>query len=96
MTTKKNLTTEDPVEPSTLEELRSLQEARAGIADNLLSLEQERIQLLAAARKVDDQRTRLFEKCLIDRGLSSNTIAEIDAKTGKLLVIQTTASPPKT
>jgi hypothetical protein len=85
---KKQLSLEDPVDPETLDQLRNLQDARAGLADNLLSLEQERIQLLAAARKVDDQRGRLFEKCLIDRGVSSTAIAEIDAKTGKIVVLK--------
>jgi len=91
----KRLTLEDPVDPETLNELRSLQEARAGVADNLLSLRLEEIHLLAAARKIDDQHGRLFERCLIDRGVSAGARAEIDAKTGKVILEATPNEPRK-
>lgn len=81
---KRPLTLEDPVDPETLEQFRRLQEARQRCADNLLSLEQERIQILAAAKKIEDQKTRLFEGCLVDRGLAPTTSVEIDAKTGRI------------
>jgi len=87
----KRLTLEDPVDPETLNELRSLQEARAGVADNLLSLRLEEIHLLAAARKIDDQHGRLFERCLIDRGVSAGSMAEIDAKSGKVILMKEVA-----
>lgn len=83
-TEKKPLTAADPVDTKTLEELRTLQEARQRFADNLLTLEQEKIKLLAGAKKVDDQITRVFQGCLVERGLPPETEMEIDARTGKI------------
>ncbi len=81
---KRPLTIEDPVDAETLEQFRQLQETRQRFADSLLSLEQEKIQLLAAVKKVDDQRNRLFESCLVDRGLPPNAKIEIDGRSGKI------------
>lgn len=81
---KRPLTVDDPVDAEILQQFRSLREARDRIADSLLSMEQEKIQLLAAAKKIDDQRNRLFEGCLVDRGMAPDTGVEIDARTGKL------------
>jgi len=86
-TEKRPLTPDDPVETETLEQLRGLQEARQRFADSLLSMEQEKIQILAAVKKVDDQRNRLFQVCLVDRGMSPDTVVEIDARTGKIKVL---------
>jgi hypothetical protein len=83
-TEKRVLTSDDPVDAETLEHFRKLQEARQRFADSLLSLEQEKIQLLAAVKKLDDQRNRLFESCLVERGLAPDTQVEIDARTGKI------------
>jgi len=84
------LTALDPVPAETLEELRELQEARFDMADTLLTLKQEEIQILAAVKKLDDRRIRLFEDILIERGLAPNTRAQIDPTTGKLVL----QSPP--
>jgi hypothetical protein len=92
MNEKRPLTSADPIDAETLQQFRSLQEARDRIAGNLLSMEQEKIQLLAAAKKVDDQRNRLFQNCLVERGLSPDTDVEIDAKTGKIK-FSTTGNP---
>lgn len=81
---KRPLTADDPVEPETLDQFRRLQEARSKFANNLLSLEQEKIQLLAAVKKIDDQSSRLFEACLVERGLAPDTGVEIDPRTGKI------------
>jgi hypothetical protein len=81
---KRPLTIEDPVDAETLEQFRELQEHRQRFADSLLSLEQEKIQLLAGVKKIDDHRNRLFEGCLVERGLPPNTKVEIDARTGKI------------
>lgn len=91
----KRLTADDPVEAETLNQLRELQEARMQVAESLLDLEQERIQILAAAKRIDDQRNRVFQAILVDRGLSPNTRAEIDARSGKLiLALQNEPEPP--
>jgi hypothetical protein len=81
---KRSLTPEDPVDAETLEHFRKLQEARQRFAESLLSLEQEKIQLLAAVKKLDDQRNRLFEGCLVERGMTPDTEVEIDARTGRI------------
>lgn len=88
MEEKRPLTPEDPVDTETLEQLRRLQDTRQRLAESLLTLEQEKIQLLAAAKKVDDQRNRLFETLLVDRGLSPGTEIEIDAKTGRIKLLE--------
>jgi len=89
---KRPLTPEDPIDAETLQQFRSLQEARDQIAGNLLSMEQEKIQLLAAAKKVDDQRNRLFQNCLVERGIAPDTDVEVDARTGKIK-FTTTGNP---
>lgn len=83
---KKPLTVRDPVDPETLEQFRQLQDARQHMAETLLSMEQEKIQLLAAVKKVDDQMHRLFEGVLVARGLPPDTKVEIDGKTGRIVV----------
>jgi len=82
-----SLTPLTPVDPETLNEFGRLLETRQHFAESLLTLEQDKIQLLAAVRKVDDQRSRLFQKCLVDRGLPPDTTAEIDAKTGVVKIV---------
>ena len=88
---KRALTPDDPVDTETLEQFHRLTETRAKIADDLLSLEQDKIQLLLAAKKIDEQRTRLFEACLIDRGLPLDAAIEIDRKTGKITLTKSEA-----
>ncbi len=90
---KQALTPNDPVDTETLEQFRRLQEARQRFADNLLSLEQEKIQLLAAVKKIDDQRNRLFETCSIERGIPPQTRIEIDARSGKITILDEEEPP---
>lgn len=89
----KRLTADDPVERDVLEQLRELQESRSRIADNLLDLEQSKIQLLASAKRVDDQRGRIFQAILVSRGLSPALSVEIDARSGKLILDDPPPSP---
>lgn len=84
--TPKRLTREDPVEPELLTKLGELEQARNQIGGELLDVEQAKVRLLAAAHQLDQQRHRLFEKVLMDRGLSPKAVAEIDAKTGRIIV----------
>lgn len=79
---KRPLTPNDPVDSETLEQFRQLQEARQALADDLLAIEQRKIQLLASAKKIDEQRNRLFERCLVDRGMPPDTTVTIDSRTG--------------
>lgn len=83
---ERKLTISDPISPEILAEFKQLSEARSILASQLLDIDLTRIKLLAAAKKLVDQNARLFEAMLIERGLSPNTPAEIDPKTGLLTV----------
>lgn len=87
MTDPKRLTMNDPVSKETLLEFAQLQEARLQLADRFLQLEQDKIQLLASAKKVDDQQRRLFEAVLVERGYPPLTRVTIDARTGHLEIL---------
>lgn len=90
---QQRLTTEDPVSMEQLNKLRLLQESRMDIADRFLTLEQEKVRLLAAARRVDEEKQRVFEGILMERGLAPDATVEIDAGTGKLKVVSVTSAP---
>jgi len=85
-TETKRLSAEDPVDKATLDKLAELENARFQIGGQLLEIEQERVRLLAAAHQVDQQRQRLFEKVLLDRGLPPNAGVEINSSTGILKI----------
>lgn len=84
----KKLSPEDPVAPETLQQLRQLHEARLHLCERAVDLDQEKIQVLAAVKRLDDQKRRVFEAILVDRGLSPQTQVEIDSRTGKLVSIE--------
>lgn len=86
--TKQPLTPNDPVSPETLKKFEELDSARYELASRLLDLEQERVRLLAAAHQVDQQRQRLFEKVLLERGLDPATAVSINDKTGAINVLE--------
>jgi len=88
------LTLDDPVAPEVLQQLGQLQAARSELCDRNIMLDNEKIQLLAAVKRVDDQKTRLFEAILVERGLAPRTEVEIDRRTGKLKVLQPPGPPP--
>ena len=81
----RKLTLDDPVGADTLEKLRELEGVEAAM--QLMALEQTKIKLLAAGRRVEDERHRAFEKLLMERGLAPNTPATIDAGTGKITLV---------
>lgn len=83
----RRLTPEDSVDPETLKALEELANRRLQVADRVLDLEQEKVAALMAARDLDRQRTKIFEKVLIDRGISPTTPVEIDGKTGKIIPV---------
>lgn len=90
----KRLTAEDPIDSESLKTFNSLESARYEIGIQLLNTEQERVKLLATAHQVDQQRQRMFEKILVERGLPPNTQVEIDATTGKLTLLKRPAATP--
>lgn len=89
------LTPNDPVSKDTLEQLRQLRDVKGDLALKLLSLEQEKIRILASHRRVEDHLTRLFETILVERGLSPETDIEIDPQTGVLKVVSPEVAPAK-
>jgi len=82
------LTPESPVAKETLEEFNNLEEARFNLGLQMLQLEQSRVQLLAAAHKVDEHQKRLFERVLMERGLPVNSQVSIDSTTGQLTLVK--------
>ena len=81
---EKKLTINDPVDPETLRKLDAVHVARQQLATQLLDLEEEKVRLLVAARPLRDERNKLFEKILIDRGLPPSFSVDVDLETGKL------------
>lgn len=93
--TPQRLTPDDPISPEQLNQLALLQNSHQDIADRLLVLEKEKVKLLAASRRLDDERQRVFESILVDRGLAPNADVEIDASTGKIKVFNESAAAPQ-
>jgi hypothetical protein len=91
----KKLTPSDPIAKEVVEKFAELEDARINIGLQLLSLEQNRVKLLAAAHMAEDQKKRLFEQVLVERGLPVTTRAEIDSKTGVLSVLEPGETPGK-
>jgi len=83
----KNLTVADPVPMEVLGQFSKLDEARFNLGGRLLLIEQDRVRILAAAHRIDEQKQRLFEQILMERGLPITTQVEIDSKTGILTLL---------
>ena len=84
---KSALTLSDPVQADVLAKFSELDGARYELGLRLLELEQERVRVLAAAHQVDQQRQRLFEQVLIERGLQPGTPVSINDKTGEIKLL---------
>jgi hypothetical protein len=91
MAETKKLTPLDPVDTATLSDFNRLEGARYELAVQLLDLEQDKVRLLAASHKIDEQRKRTFERILMERGLPPDTQVQVDSTTGMLKVL----TPPK-
>lgn len=89
----KKLTPNDPVDAATRKKLEELGAARYDVADKLLELEQEKVKILVAANRIDEERNRIFEKILMDRGLPPTTPIEIEAQTGNIRLLRPVAPP---
>lgn len=91
--TEKKLTVNDPVPPELLRRIGELTGARYDLADRLLDLEQQKVSILVSAKQIDDEKTRVFNKILMDRGLPPNTPIEIDGESGLIKVHQLPTPP---
>ena len=89
----KKLSADDPVAPEMRQQLRQLHDARLHMCERAVDLDQEKIQVLAAIKRLDDQKHRVFEAILVERGLPPQTQVEIDGRTGKLKPLQQPESP---
>ena len=76
------LTLDDAVNPEVLAKLHQCQTASAQVATRFLRLEQEKIQLLAMAKRIDEENNKIFAMLLQERGLPQNTA--VDLVDGKL------------
>lgn len=84
---EKKLTVNDPVDATTMKHLAEVDETRKMLAAQLLDLEEEKIRLLVAARPLRDERDKVFQKILMDRGLPPDFPVDID-ETGKLFPLK--------
>lgn len=82
------LTANDPVSPEVLSRLQQVVGARAQLLEQLMELEQTKVQILVGERQLILEKDRLIEKTLTDRGFDPKTPVEIDAQTGIISVIQ--------
>ncbi len=82
--TERRLTINDPVSQETVQQLRQIQSAQADLGLELLRLEQRKIQVLAVAKKLDEQHQRVFQAILVERGLEPSTPVELDGVSGKI------------
>lgn len=89
----RRLTLDDPVEEGIIEQLGQLQDSWMSLAERNTHLDQEKIHILAALKRIDDEKGKIFERALIERGLSPVLAVEIDAKSRKLKVLQD--APPE-
>lgn len=86
------LTLTDPVTQEEREYLQQLNQAKSGVADKLLAVELERVNLIATARRIDLQMKEVFKKILVDRGQAPDCVAQVDLETGAIQMGPTQAS----
>lgn len=85
----------DPVGVEDLARLRELSMARDNIAHKLLSLELEKIAILAAGRRVDEEHDALLRRIMTDRGIAPSDAIDINPRTGEIAVESSRESQPK-
>lgn len=89
------VTPNDPVDELTRKKLDELGNVRLDIADRLLDMEMERIRLLVSVQRLDEERIKIFDKILMDRGLPPGTPVEVEAQTGALKILRPAKPEPK-
>lgn len=94
-TGERRLTINDPVPAEVIQQFRQIQTAQADIGLEFLRLEQRKIQLLAASKKLDEQHQRIFQALLVERGVDPAMPAELDGQSGKLVLqVETRPAEP--
>lgn len=92
--TEQRLTLNDPVSKEEREYLQQLSQAKSGVADKLLELELEKVNLIAAARRIDLQIKGVFQKILVDRGQAPERMIQVDLDTGTIQMAQPSVQTP--
>ncbi len=83
------LTANDPVDAATLKRIGEIQGRRFQLGEMLLDLEQEKVKILVEGRRLDEERTRIFNQVLTSRGLAPTVPVEVDPETGKITLLKT-------
>jgi hypothetical protein len=83
-----------PVSPAELNRMTELDNAYMELGARLLDLENDKVKILVSARRIEEEKQRLFEKILMDRGIAPSTPVEIDRETGALSVIRRPGQEP--
>lgn len=92
---EERLTINDPVSVEEMARIDQLDMARQGIANENLLLDQKKIQLLGAAKRVDAEYQRVFDQILVDRGLEPGTPVSI-GKDNRLKILRPKEPPVPT
>jgi len=80
----RRLTIDDPVDAESRARFVVIQESRLRVSERLMDLELERVKLIRSVSALDNERQKLFERILIERGLSPSQRVSIDAETGQI------------
>lgn len=88
MSDTKRLTVEDPIDQTTLTQFAELEGHKNQLGGRLIDIKAEEVKIMVAARRIDEEKQRLFEKVLVDRGLHPSTAVEIEASTGLIRVLR--------
>lgn len=77
-------TINDPVDAETLARLSDLEQTEMRLGKQLIGLRSDELRIMVAARRIEDERQRLFEKVLIDHGVHPSAVVNIDGTTGRI------------
>jgi len=92
--TSKRLTLQDPVGKDVLDKLAELEMSDAQSALNLMDLVQEKVHLVAVGRRIREEKNKIFQKILMERGLPPVASVTIDKDTGRLTLNEPQVMPP--
>ena len=84
----------EPVAVEDLARLRELSLARDNVAHKLLSLELEKIPLLAAGRRIDEEHDVLLRRIMTERSIPFTSQVDINPRTGEIMVQSAEALHP--
>lgn len=89
------LTISDPMSKETLARFQELAEAKSVLCEQYFDLDAEKIRLTVAIKQIEHEKGRLFEKELVDRGVSPTAAVEVDGKTGLISLLTPGAPAPE-